>query len=75
MAKNSDCAVSRFARTKFRDDGRLFGIKQGDRLSHMYVIGKTGVGKSSLLETLALQDLESARGSARSSDTVGIGVK
>ncbi len=41
-----------------------FGIKQADRLSHMYVIGKTGVGKSTLLKTLALQDFEAGRGFA-----------
>jgi DNA helicase HerA-like ATPase len=41
-----------------------FGIKQDDRLSHIYIIGKTGVGKSSLIETLARQDLEAGRGFA-----------
>ncbi len=56
--------VSYFARTNFRNDRRLFGIKQIDRLSHMYVIGKTGVGKSTLLETLAWQDFEAGRGFA-----------
>lgn len=42
----------------------MFGIKQADRLSHVYVVGKTGTGKSSLLETLALQDLHAGRGFA-----------
>ncbi len=56
--------VSYFARTNFRDKEVPFGIKQADRLSHVYVIGKTGVGKSSLLETLALQDLRAGRGFA-----------
>ena len=41
-----------------------FGIKQADRLSHVYVIGKTGVGKSTLLETFALGDLQTGRGFA-----------
>src|SRR6478609_529350 len=54
--------VSHFARTNFRNQGTLFGIKQADRLSHMYVIGKTGTGKSTLLETLALQDIAQGRG-------------
>lgn len=45
--------------------GRVaIGIRQADRLSHTYVIGKTGVGKSTLLETLALQDFELKRGFA-----------
>lgn len=56
--------ISYFARTNFRNRGTLFGIKQEDRLSHLYIIGKTGVGKSTLIETLARQDLEAGRGFA-----------
>ena len=56
--------ISYFARTNFRNRGTLFGIKQTDRLSHVYIIGKTGVGKSTLIETLARQDLEAGRGLA-----------
>lgn len=56
--------VSYFARTNHRNSHVPFGIKQADRLSHMYVIGKTGVGKSTLLETLAWQDFEAGRGFA-----------
>jgi len=56
--------ASYFARTNHRNQGKLFGIKQMDRLSHLYVIGKTGVGKSTLLETLALEDLAAGRGFA-----------
>lgn len=55
-------AISYFAETNARNTFTRFGIKQSDRLSHMYVIGKTGVGKSTLLETLARQDLEHGRG-------------
>ena len=39
-----------------------FGIKQADRLSHLYIIGKTGVGKSTLIETMVRQDFEHGRG-------------
>ena len=56
--------ISHFARTNFRNEEVLFGIKQADRLSHIYVIGKTGVGKSTLMETMALQDLQASRGFA-----------
>jgi type IV secretory pathway TraG/TraD family ATPase VirD4 len=63
MFSSSD-AISHFARANHRNRGIPFGIKQPDRLSHMYVIGKTGVGKSTLLETLARQDLEAGRGFA-----------
>ena len=39
-----------------------FGIQQPDRLSHVYIIGKTGVGKSTLIESMIRQDLEAGRG-------------
>ena len=45
--------ISYFARTNFRRANTPFGIKQADRLSHVYMLGKTGVGKSTLIETLA----------------------
>lgn len=59
-----DQLISYFATTKSRPPQRQFGIRQRDRLSHMYVIGKTGVGKSTLMELLALQDLMAGRGFA-----------
>jgi DNA helicase HerA-like ATPase len=39
-------------------------IKDEDRFLHVYVIGKTGTGKSTLIETMALQDLERGNGFA-----------
>ena len=54
--------ISYFAETNARNHFRRFGIRQADRLSHIYAIGKTGVGKSTLLEALARQDLEAGRG-------------
>ncbi|HKX50367.1 MAG TPA: type IV secretion system DNA-binding domain-containing protein [Candidatus Binatia bacterium] len=56
--------VSYIGHTNFRAKHTRFGIRQSDRLSHLYIIGKTGVGKSTLLETLALQDLAAGRGFA-----------
>lgn len=57
-------AVTYLARTDFRNDQQLFGIKREDRFSHVYIIGKTGTGKSTLLESMALQDLERGNGFA-----------
>ena len=54
--------ISYFAQTNARNCFRPFGIKQADRLSHVYALGKTGVGKSSLLGALARQDLAAGRG-------------
>jgi type IV secretory pathway VirB4 component len=62
MSPPSDNSPLFFARTNFRNKGIPVGIKQADRLSHTYVIGKTGTGKSTLLETLALQDIAHGRG-------------
>lgn len=56
--------VSYLGVTNARKPWRTFGIKQRDRLFHTYVIGRTGTGKTTLLETLALQDITSGRGLA-----------
>jgi ABC-type phosphate/phosphonate transport system ATPase subunit len=57
-------ASIRLARVDFRNDDRVFGVKAEDRFSHIYIIGKTGTGKSTLLETMAIQDLECGNGFA-----------
>lgn len=56
--------VTYFATTNHRHPWRPFGIKRADRRSHMYVIGKTGTGKSTLLKTMVFQDLAAGRGLA-----------
>ena len=64
MPRASDHDITILGLTKFRSDRRRFGIVQDDRLFHLYVIGKTGTGKSTLLEAMARQDLDAARGFA-----------
>ena len=65
MAKDSsDSRITLFARTDFRDHRKIFGIRQADRRAHMYLIGKTGTGKSTLLETLIAQDVRDGQGLA-----------
>lgn len=54
--------ITYFAKTNFRNQEKPFGIKQNDRLAHMYVIGRTGVGKSTLLHTMMVQDMMHGRG-------------
>jgi hypothetical protein len=53
-----------FGVSNFHGSKRRIGIAQADRLSHMYIIGKTGVGKSTLLEILLRQDIVAGRGFA-----------
>jgi type IV secretory pathway TraG/TraD family ATPase VirD4 len=50
------------ARTNWRNDNRVFGIKPPDRLRHIYVLGKTGTGKSTLLINMALDDIYKGHG-------------
>lgn len=59
-----DPDISYIGVTNHRREFRPFGVRQADRLSHMYIIGKTGVGKSTLLGNLARQDLAAGRGFA-----------
>ncbi len=54
--------ITFFAKTNFRNQERVFGIKTDDRRRHMYVIGKTGMGKTNLLENLAVQDIRNGHG-------------
>ncbi len=56
--------VSYFARTNFRTERTMFGIKQADRMFHFYCFGKSGAGKTSLLKSLMMQDAEANRGFA-----------
>ena len=56
--------VTFFAHTDARGKDVPFGIKAKDRQRHMYVIGKTGMGKSTLLENMAVQDIQNGEGMA-----------
>ncbi len=56
--------ITFFAKTNFRHQERVFGIKTDDRRRHMYIIGKTGMGKTNLLENLVIQDIQNGHGVA-----------
>ncbi len=53
-----------FAKTDYRHLVHKFGIKMGDRRYHMYAIGKTGTGKSTMLENMIIDDIREGRGVA-----------
>jgi len=61
MKKND---ITYFAKTTFRNLQQTFGIKKADRYQHVYIIGKTGVGKTALLRNMALQDIQNGEGIA-----------
>lgn len=56
--------VTLFAETNFRNQRRRFGIRTDDRRRHIYVIGKTGMGKTTLLENMVLSDINAGHGVA-----------
>jgi hypothetical protein len=57
-----DSDITPIGITNFRNTNKKFGIKDNDRLGHIYCIGKTGVGKSTLLKNMALSDIERGLG-------------
>ena len=60
----TETTINYFAQTDFRGKRIPFGIKGDDRVHHVYVIGKTGMGKSCLLENMAVQDIQNGEGMA-----------
>ncbi len=56
--------ITTFAKTNFRGQDRAFGIKLDDRRRHFYVVGKTGTGKTTMIQNMAIQDIQNGRGVA-----------
>jgi hypothetical protein len=56
--------VTILGQTNTARNDRFFGIRQRDRRSHMAIIGKTGTGKSTLLQSIVRQDIAAGRGCA-----------
>ncbi|OGE76673.1 MAG: hypothetical protein A3K05_00795 [Candidatus Doudnabacteria bacterium RIFCSPHIGHO2_01_48_18] len=56
--------INVFARTNFRNKEVAFGIKTDDRRRHVYIIGKTGMGKTTMIENMIVQDIVAGNGVA-----------
>ena len=54
--------ITYFGKTNFRNSANVFGIKRKDRRQHMYVLGKSGTGKSVLLSNLIVQNIQNGEG-------------
>ena len=54
--------VNFFAKTEFKNKETIFGLKDADRRKHVYAIGKTGAGKSTLIANMAIDDIRKGRG-------------
>jgi len=58
----NDNSICYFAKTNFRNRCNQFGISLSDRLHHFYILGKTGTGKTTLLQTKLQQDINQNHG-------------
>lgn len=56
--------VNFIAKTEYKNKMTVFGIKRNDRRRHVYIIGKTGSGKSTLIANMAINDMRNGRGFA-----------
>src|SRR5680860_322860 len=56
--------ITIFAKTNYRNELKKFGIKTDDRRRHIYLIGKTGMGKSTVLENMIIDDIRAGYGVA-----------
>lgn len=57
-----DEQITALGKTNFRGSQHVFGVKPNDRRRHVYIIGKTGMGKSTLLENMIYSDIMAGRG-------------
>lgn len=62
IPRNRD--ITYFAKTLYRDTEQKFGIKRRDRRQHMYVLGKSGTGKSAMLKNMVIQNIANGEGVA-----------
>lgn len=56
--------INFFGRAVFKNRDLIFGIKDSDRRRHLWAIGKTGTGKSTLIANMAIDDMKKGRGVA-----------
>lgn len=62
ITPETEKGITILAKTNFRGTEEKFGIKLPDRRRHIYMIGKSGVGKSTLLENMSISDIKAGRG-------------
>jgi len=56
--------INFFARTEFKNKTSTFGIKKDDRRKHIYMVGKTGTGKSTAIANMVINDMRNGEGVA-----------
>jgi CxxC-x17-CxxC domain-containing protein len=59
---NKKTDIVLFGQTTFRGERKRFGIKMDDRRRHLYIVGKTGMGKTEMLKNMVIQDIRNGNG-------------
>lgn len=62
ISEEEKAHVNFFAKAEYKNNDSIFGLKSKDRRKHMYIIGKTGAGKSTLIANMAIDDIRRGRG-------------
>lgn len=62
MADEEKQSVNFFAKTQYKNTNAIFGIRDKDRGRHIWVVGKTGTGKSTLIANMVIDDIRKGRG-------------
>ncbi|RIK82259.1 hypothetical protein DCC62_00510 [candidate division KSB1 bacterium] len=64
MTTFNQSGITIFAETNFRNQRQRFGIKHTDRRYHIFILGKTGMGKTTLMENMIVSDIDGGHGVA-----------
>jgi hypothetical protein len=64
LTKEQKKDITFIGRTNYKNELATFGIKRDDRPRHVYSIGKTGTGKSTLIANMAIEDIRKGKGVA-----------
>ena len=64
MSKQEKSEITFIGKTVYKNQERIFGIKHKDRMRHVYIVGKSGSGKSWLLDNMAIEDIRKGNGVA-----------
>ncbi len=62
LKKAHESGIAPFAVTTYHNKEKVFGIKTDDRRRHVYIIGKTGMGKTTLIENMVYSDIIAGHG-------------